>query len=121
MTKTKKVLLILLPLLLIGGGLFALTRRKKPVTPPKKKPAEITFGDLSGGIQQDALMAFTKDGARLRATPSTDSKIVKTFSANETVFITSSAQATDGVWYEVNDGEGNTGWMRDDTIDLLLT
>ena len=118
MTKTKKVLLVLIPLLLVGGALVALTRKKKPVV-PTKKPAIITFGDLSGGILQDSLIATTKDGARLRSQPNTDSMVLKTYNADESLFITSSAQGTDGVWYEVNDGEGSVGWMREDVITLL--
>jgi uncharacterized protein YgiM (DUF1202 family) len=118
MTKTKKVLWILIPLLLIGGGIFALTRKKKPVT-TKRKPAKFIFGDLTGGILQDSMIAYTKQDARLRTEPNTASEIVKTFNIDDSVFITSSAQGTDGVWYEVNDGEGNSGWMREDVLNLV--
>ena len=56
--------------------------------------------------------------ARLRSEPNTSSQILKTYNADDVLFVTSSAQGTDGVWYELNDGEGNVGWMREDVITL---
>lgn len=75
-------------------------------------PVETSEPD--GGYE--TLIVFTKSGARLRSEPSTSSTIIRTCQENEVYFVNDTSNESDGLWYNVSDGEGLTGWFRYDVV-----
>jgi len=71
-----------------------------------------TGADSSG----DILIVYSKNGARLRSEPSTSSTILGTFQEGDVFYIIDSSNETDGLWYNVDDFTGNTGWFRSDVV-----
>jgi uncharacterized protein YgiM (DUF1202 family) len=114
--KTKKILLAT-SLLLLGGYIAYSLTRKKP-KPQKKKPAVISFPPLENLGNDNPPYVYTKSNSNLRETPSTSARIVKTYQEGVTMYVTSSGAFSDGNWWEVNDGEGNSGWMRADVVTI---
>jgi uncharacterized protein YgiM (DUF1202 family) len=64
----------------------------------------------------DVLIVYTKSGARLRSTPSTSSTIIRTMEQDVVFFVIGSSDESDGLWYNVTDGEGLSGWFRSDVV-----
>lgn len=65
----------------------------------------------------DVYAVITRDGTRLRAEPSTNSEILNTFSKGVTLYVFDSITKDDGLWYNVDDGEFVSGWVRSDVVD----
>lgn len=70
------------------------------------------------GIDYDSinLIVYTKSGARLRSEPSTSSTIIETYQLGEVFFVLDTSNESDGLWYNVDDGFGNSGWFRNDVV-----
>jgi uncharacterized protein YgiM (DUF1202 family) len=115
MTQQQKKILLATSLLLLGGFIaYSLTRKK----PKKKKPAVISFPPLENLGNDNPPYVYTKSNTNLRETPSTSARIVKTYEEGVMMYVISSGTFSDGDWWEVNDGEGNSGWMRADVVTL---
>lgn len=124
MTKRTKIITgVLTAILLLGGGLaFALKKKKTdPNAPVKRKPAIFTFPPLENLGFGNPKFVFTKSGTNLRKNPSTSSAIVKNYNLGVKLNVTSSGTFSDGDWWEVNDGQGNVGWVRGDVVTLEET
>ena len=65
----------------------------------------------------DVYAVITRDGTRLRAEPSTNSEILNTYSKGVTLYVFDSITKDDGLWYNVDDGEFVSGWVRSDVVD----
>lgn len=123
MTKRTKIITgVITAILLLGGGIaYALTRKKPPTNPNapvKRKPAILSFPPLENLGFGNPKFVYTKSSSNLRKNPSTSSAIVKTYPQGVKMNVTSSGTFSDGDWWEVNDGQGNSGWMREDVVTL---
>jgi uncharacterized protein YgiM (DUF1202 family) len=70
------------------------------------------------GIDYDSinLIVYTKSSARLRSEPSTSSTIIATYQLGEVFFVLGTSDEADGLWYNVDDGAGISGWFRNDVV-----
>lgn len=133
--KTKRILYLTVPLLLVAVGIFAFrtppTPTPAPPTPPapeptpprpkpKPKPATIIIGNTeSGGIGLpiEEMIWFTYPNATMWSYPSTvGSDIIKVFPEDTILWANQTGEFNGEVWYELDDGEGNVGWIKE--IDL---
>ena len=125
MTKTQKIIAITIPLLFIGGY-FAFGRKKNPAPAPKKKPATIIIGDTTGGIDpfaETGNLFYTKEGATMWSYPATvGTDLIKTYGADVSMYATQTGAFATGWgganqnWYEVDDMEGNVGWIKESDL-----
>jgi uncharacterized protein YgiM (DUF1202 family) len=121
--KTKIIAGIVTAILLLGGGVvYAINRKKKdPNAPVKRKPAIITILPLENLGLGNPKYVYTKSSSNLRKNPSTSSGIVKTYPQGVKMNVTSSGTFSNYDWWEVNDGQGNSGWMREDVVTISET
>jgi uncharacterized protein YgiM (DUF1202 family) len=82
--------------------------------------SDFSTDDTTGvdGIDYDSinLIVYTKSGARLRSEPSTSSTIIATYQLGEVFFVLGTSNEADGLWYNVDDGVGVSGWFRNDVV-----
>ena len=62
------------------------------------------------------LIVYAKSGARVRLQPNTTSTIIKTSQLGDVYFVLGSITQSDGLWYNVDDGSGVVGWLRNDVV-----
>jgi len=75
-----------------------------------------TEDDIFVGEFDTPLIVYTKNGSRLRSEPNTNSTIKKTYQEGEVFFVIGSSNESDGIWYNVDDNSGNSGWFRSDVV-----
>jgi uncharacterized protein YgiM (DUF1202 family) len=114
---------------LYGGGAAALTllvyfiffnkpsdKGTKPPTPPKppKPQVDPDYPDYPPVPNEEPQQVTTRSGTRLREKPTTDSAILKTYSAGVKLTVIGSEDMLDGVWYQISSPRG---WVRSDVVD----
>jgi uncharacterized protein YgiM (DUF1202 family) len=108
----------------VALGLIALSykafAKKKPTTTKPKPKATIIVGPTTGGFELPADVT-TRSGTRLRSQSNTNSTIIKTYNAGVKLLVIDDITQSDGQWFKVKDGSGNTGWMRSDVVDYKTT
>jgi hypothetical protein len=57
----------------------------------------------------------TRSGTRLRESPNTNSKILKTYSSGVSLTVIDSEEMLDGTWYQIS--SPMRGWVRSDVVD----
>jgi len=83
---------------------------------PIDNSAPADYGDTTASDGYDILIVYAKSSARVRSQPNTNSNIVTTASLGDVYFVVGSSQESDGLWYNVDDGSGTSGWMRSDVV-----
>lgn len=121
MTKNQKIAIgvsILALLGFFGFKSYAAKKKNTPAPPAKKKTGSIEVGNPIGSFVMPSVV-LSRTGTRLRSNSSTSSKIVTTYQKGgiELVVI-GDATKSDGVWYQVADTSGNSGWVRSDVVDV---
>jgi hypothetical protein len=79
------------------------------------------------GNNYSSTMVKTKNGARLRKEPNTNSEIIKTYDVGVTLVVVGESTQSDGVWYNVQEKSSissadvkRQGWMRSDVVNDLF-
>lgn len=118
MTKNQKIAIGVSILALLGFfGFKSYAAKKNTLAPAKKRTGSIEVGNPIGSFVMPSVV-LSRTGTRLRSDSSTSSKIVTTYQKGgiELVVI-GDATKSDGVWYQVADTSGNSGWVRSDVVD----
>ena len=84
---------------------------KPPVIDPVIDP-EYEYPDTETEDEVDQVT--TRSGTRLREKPTTDSKIIKTYSSGVKLRVIGSEEMLDGTWYEI---ASPRGYVRSDVVD----
>ena len=88
----------------------------KPPKPPVVDPEYPEYEDPeSPEYPEDPEQVTTRSGTRLREKPTTDSKILKTYSSGEKLTVIGTEEMLDGTWYEIS--APARGWVRSDVVD----
>jgi hypothetical protein len=85
-------------------------------------------GTISDGNDgNSSSMVKTKNGARLRKEPNTNSEIIKTYEIDVPLVVVGESNQSDGVWYNVQEKSSissadvkRQGWMRSDVVKDLF-
>jgi uncharacterized protein YgiM (DUF1202 family) len=116
---------------LYGGSAAALTllvyfiffnkKIDKKTTPPKPKPPVIDpeYPEYDPApapeYPEEPEQVTTRSGTRLREKPTTDSKILKTYTSGVKLTVIGSEEMLDGTWYQIS--APARGWVRSDVVD----
>jgi hypothetical protein len=116
---------------LYGGGAAAFTLlvyfiffnkkidKKVPVppVPPIKDDVDDVEDNGYDEIDESELpqKVTTRSGTRLRESPNTNSKILKTYSSGVSLTVIDSEEMLDGTWYQIS--SPMRGWVRSDVVD----
>jgi uncharacterized protein YgiM (DUF1202 family) len=84
----------------------------KPPKPPVIDPEYPEYPDTDPEEEVDQVT--TRSGTRLREKPTTDSKIIKTYSSGVKLRVIGSEEMLDGTWYEI---ASPRGYVRSDVVD----
>jgi hypothetical protein len=93
------------------------TTPPKPPKPPVIDPEYPEYDDPAPAPEypEEPEQVTTRSGTRLREKPTTDSKILKTYTSGVKLTVIGSEEMLDGTWYEIS--APARGWVRSDVVD----
>jgi hypothetical protein len=86
----------------------------KPPKPPVIDPEYPEYPDTDPEEEEEIDQVTTRSGTRLREIPTTDSKIIKTYSSGVKLTVIGTERMLDGIWYEILSPRG---YVRSDVVD----